>query len=862
MAVPLSAFHRATGLLWLMLTASVLLPATLFGYLSWRDHEAYLERAEERVKNTTEILHEHALKVFETQEIAMDWLENRIEGLDWPEIRSRELELHQLVTSIVERYEQIVQMGVMDDQGRLVASTVYPTPPADLGNRDYTQALMAGFRGTYISDPIVGRFTAKPQFVTARARRTLKNHFDGGMFVSAHQDYFVDFWRSVATVEGSNVTMFRADGTVLATSAEALQSLTRLPPNSALVQHARLADQGLFTARSSVTGIDRLFGFKKLRHYPVYVGYAVSSEALFAPWREQLVRYGLLTLATALSLMAMTLLTMRYVQRQERSANQLARTTAQLRAEIATREQAEAEARRSQEDFRYLYLKTPVMLHSIDREGRLINVSDYWVEQMGYTREEAIGRLFSDFMTEPSRSRGRYEGQPALVHGARRFQVPYQLTRKNGSLIDVLLNAIAQRDEDGNFVRSLTVTFDVTDWKRTEAQLRQAQKMEAIGQLTGGVAHDLNNLLTVIMAGLERAERNVADSSRLRRALDTAQRGAERAASLTAQLLAFSRRQPLEPRAVDTGRLLGRMTELLRRTLGESIAIETVAGGGLWLAYCDPSQLESALVNLALNARDAMPGGGKLTIEAANAHLDHDYAEVNPDAKPGRYTMIAVTDTGGGMSPEVIEHAFEPFFTTKPEGRGTGLGLSQVFGFVKQSGGHVKIYSEISHGTTVKIYLPRAQSGAVETDERATSEASPRGSECVLVVEDDPDVRAAVVEMVEDLGYAVAEAGNPDEAMVVLDRRRIDLLFTDVVMPGTMKSTELAERARAMQPGIKVLFTSGYTENAIIHHGRLDDGVQLITKPYKRDQLARRLRQLLDGAALAGGVAMTESGQD
>src|SRR5258706_12140676 len=524
--------------------------------------------------------------------------------------------------------------------------------------------------------------------------------------------------------------------------------------------------------------------------------------------------------------MAMTLLTMRSVLRQEHSTDQLSATTDQLRAEIRTREQAEAEMRRSQEDFRYLYLKTPVMLHSIDREGRLINVSDYWLEQMGYPREEVIGRLFSDFMTEPGRSRGRYEGRPALVQGARRFQVPYQLTRKDGSLIDVLLNAIAQRDERGEFVRSLTVTFDVTDWNRAEAQLRQAQKMEAIGQLTGGVAHDLNNLLTVIMAGLERAERNTADGARLRRALETVQRGAERAASLTAQLLAFSRRQPLEPKAVDAGRLLARIAELLRRTLGESIEIETVAGGGLWLAYCDTSQLENALVNLALNARDAMPSGGKLTIDAANAHLDHAYADANPDAKPGRYTVIAVTDTGCGMSDEVIEHAFEPFFTTKPEGRGTGLGLSQVFGFVKQSGGHLKIYSEIGHGTTVRLYLPRAQAGIADAEERALPEASPRGTECVLVVEDDPDVRAAVVEMVEDLGYAVEEAANPDAALVVLKRRDVDLLFTDVVMPGTMKSTELAERARVLQPRIKVLFTSGYSENAIVHHGRLDDGVQ------------------------------------
>ena len=846
--MPLAAYRRATRLLWVMLAVSVLLPAALFFYLAWRDHDAYLERAQVDVRQTTEILHEHALKVFETQELAMDWLESRIRGLDWPEIRRHEDELHALVVDIVEHYEQIVQMGVIDDHGHLVASTVYPVPPTDLADRDYARALLGGYTGTFIGEPIVGRFTAKAQFVTARARRSSAGRFDGGMFVSVDQDYFVDFWRATAHGESSIVTMFRADGVLLASTGAGVQGLERLPVSSAVMARAKLADQGVFVAPSGITGIERLFGFKKLGRYPVYVTYTLTTEAVLAPWRQQLIRYGLLTLLISLSLVAMTGLTIRHVHLQEASANRLTRSTGQLQEEIRVREQAEADMRRSQEDFRYLYLKTPVMLHSINREGRLINVSDFWVEQMGYPREEVIGRRFSEFMTEPSRSHASEIGRGALIEDGYRHQIPYQLIRKDGSVIEVLMNALAQRDEHGEFVRSLSVTFDVTDWKRTEAQLRQSQKMEAIGQLTGGVAHDLNNLLTVIMAGLERAGRSASDDQRLHRALETAQRGAERAASLTAQLLAFSRRQPLEPKAVEASRLLSRTAELLRRTLGEAIEIETVSSGGLWPAYCDPSQLENALVNLALNARDAMPGGGKLTLEAGNAHLDHDYAEAHPEVRPGRYTMIAVTDTGCGMSPEIVEHAFEPFFTTKPEGRGTGLGLSQVFGFVKQSGGHLKIYSELDHGTTVKLYLPRAPAGAADIEDRARPGASPRGAETLLVVEDDPDVRAAVVEMVEDLGYAVEEAANPDDAAAILKAKPIDLLFTDVVMPGTMKSTELAELARSLRPGIKVLFTSGYSENAIVHHGRLDAGVHLITKPYKREQLARRLRQLLDEA--------------
>jgi CheY-like chemotaxis protein len=271
-----------------------------------------------------------------------------------------------------------------------------------------------------------------------------------------------------------------------------------------------------------------------------------------------------------------------------------------------------------------------------------------------------------------------------------------------------------------------------------------------------------------------------------------------------------------------------------------------VTGGGLWFAFCDASQLESALVNLAVNARDAMRERGKLTLEASNASLDDDYVKTNVDVKPGQYVMLAVTDTGGGMAPDIVERAFEPFFTTKPEGKGTGLGLSQVFGFVKQSEGHVKIYSELGQGTTIRIYLPRAPVDATPSTERPFPSTAPTGSETILVVEDDHDVRTAVIGMLGDLGYSVIEAANADEALRVLQASKADLIFTDVVMPGSMTVKQMVEAALRLQPGIKVLFTSGYTQNAIIHHGRLDEGVHLISKPYKRDQLAYKLRSLLD----------------
>ncbi|HUL06269.1 MAG TPA: CHASE3 domain-containing protein [Candidatus Acidoferrum sp.] len=404
------------------------------------------------------------------------------------------------------------------------------------------------------------------------------------------------------------------------------------------------------------------------------------------------------------------------------------------------------------------------------------------------------------------------------------------------------LECFRSRMAAGGFIVSCA---DVTQRNRSEAMARQAQRMEAIGHLTGGIAHDFNNLLQVIRANLDLLRPTVGEDAQAMRRLNDAQFGAERGARLTRQLLAFARRQPLAPVAVDLGRLVGDMANLLRRTLGETIEVETVVAGGLWNTLVDPGQIESALLNLAVNARDAMPEGGKLTIELGNATLDDAYAAANHDVTPGQYVMMAVTDTGHGMPPEVAARAFEPFFSTKPEGRGTGLGLSMVYGFVKQSGGHAKIYSEPGQGTTVRIYLPRTRQAA-EAIETPAVAAAVGGSESVLVVEDDAAVRKAAVELLESLGYRVSQAGDAEAALAILTGdAAVDLLFTDVVMPGSIGSRELARRAQALRPGLAVLFTSGYTENAIIHHGRLDPDVALLSKPYGRDELARKVRALL-----------------
>jgi signal transduction histidine kinase/CheY-like chemotaxis protein len=388
-------------------------------------------------------------------------------------------------------------------------------------------------------------------------------------------------------------------------------------------------------------------------------------------------------------------------------------------------------------------------------------------------------------------------------------------------------------------IRERTVELE-----KTHAQLRQSQKLEAIGQLTGGVAHDFNNVLQVISGNLQLLQMSLAGNPEAQRRLETAAFAADRGAKLSSQLLAFARRHPLQPVATSIGRVLRGMDDLLRRALGESVHIETVVAGGLWTTMVDPHQLENVILNLAINARDAMKGDGRLTLELNNAMLDDNYVLHEPEVAPGQYVMLAISDTGSGMPPDVVARAFEPFFTTKREGEGTGLGLSMAYGFVKQSNGHIRIYSEVGSGTTIKVYLPRSTQPEVELPNLRNAPVV-GGTETILVVEDDLAVQATVVDMLQALGYRVLKANDGQSALTILQSGiPIDMLFTDVVMPGPVRSIEVARQAKEMLPGIEVLFTSGYTQNAIVHGGRLDEGVELISKPYRRDELARKIRQL------------------
>ena len=440
------------------------------------------------------------------------------------------------------------------------------------------------------------------------------------------------------------------------------------------------------------------------------------------------------------------------------------------------------------------------------------------------------------------------EGAPTRVVG-----VNVDITERKRAILQ--LRAFTESLEDAVKTRTRELEAENEARMKAEESLRQAQKMEAVGQLTGGVAHDFNNLLTIVLGGLDSIGRQLPAlgtspaAERIARGRNMAVEGAKRAVTLTSRLLAFSRRQPLDPKPVDVSKLISDIGVLLHRTLGEEISLETVLGAGLWRIHADPNQLESALLNLALNARDAMPKGGKVTIETANCFLDEAYvADLPEPVETGQYVMIAITDTGSGMEETTVDRAFEPFFTTKEVGKGTGLGLSQVYGFVRQSSGHVRIYSELGEGAVVKIYLPRFAGSDEGTPDQGASRLLPAtGDEVIFVVEDDDALRAYAVQILAELGYRVVEAAHGAAALEVIHARDdIKLLFTDIVMPGGLNGRELADQARQLRPGLKVLFTTGYTRNAVVHHGRLDPGVQLIGKPFSFEDLAAKVRALLD----------------
>ena len=494
----------------------------------------------------------------------------------------------------------------------------------------------------------------------------------------------------------------------------------------------------------------------------------------------------------------------------------------------------------------------------LDPDGLVTNWNTGAQRIKGYAADEIVGQHFSRFYTPEDREAGTPLRALETATRTGRFTAEGWRQRKDGSRFWASVVIDAVRDENGELIGFAKVTRDLTERREAELELErsraalfQSQKMEAVGQLTGGLAHDFNNLLTGITGSLDLMAARLAQGriNELERYITAAQGAASRAATLTHRLLAFSRQQTLEPKAVDANRLVSNMEELIRRTVGPNIAIETVLAAGLWPCFCDPNQLENAILNLSINSRDAMPEGGRVTIETANTWIDQVGA-IERDVPTGQYIAICVTDNGTGMPPEVVARAFDPFYTTKPVGKGTGLGLSMIYGFARQSGGHVRIYSEVGRGTTVKIYLPRHAGGKpTQVDGAEAPRELPRAEagETVLVVDDEPTVRMLVGDTLAELGYQAIEAADATSGLKVLESDvKIDLLISDIGLPGGMNGKQMADKARLRRPDLKILFITGYAENAAVANGHLEPGMQVMSKPFPMDKLAARIRSIIE----------------
>ena len=662
------------------------------------------------------------MKVFETFDLSARYLDELTGNLSDAAIRRDEAEFNARLRSINDTLPQLRDLWVIAANGApLVSGTIYPMPKLDLSDREYFRTQRDSPKaGTYVSEILQSRVADTTFFTLSRRRPGPNGAFGGVTTVSIAPEYFTNFYAKLPPP--GVFALIRNDGAILARFPDITDRLTALSPNSTIMR--AISEQpleGSVSGTSPFDGHTRLFAYRKMPNYSIYVVSGIEHDVVVREWLWTMASHLIFGLPATAAMIGLGLIALR-----------------------RTRREAYAHARLQQE---------------------------------------------------------------------------------------------------------------VVKRERTELALQQATKMEAVGRLTGGIAHDFNNLLTAILGNVDLAMRRLGDGDeRVKRSLGSARQASERAASLVQRLLAFSRQHPLEVKAVDVNRLVQGMSELLRRTIGETVTVETVLAGGLWKTAVDPNQLENALLNLAVNARDAMKDGGRLTIETANTYLDDAYAAANgPELMPGQYILLAVSDTGSGMSKDVIDRAFEPFFTTKPTGAGTGLGLSMVYGFIKQSGGHIKIYSELGEGTAIKLYLPRLSSD--DNVEPWTPTESPHGQssatgfspEKILLVEDDEEVNHFSSEVLRDEGYHVISTHEGASGLRLLDANPdVKLLFTDVILPGGMNGRQLADEALRRRPELRILFTTGYTRNAIIHHGRLDADVELLTKPFTSDALVKKVRQILD----------------
>ena len=710
-----------------LLFVSILLPMMLFALAAGQNRRDVSRSAAHRVERTTRVLHEHALKVFETEQLMIDQLNERLRTFDWSDAEAVD-DLRRRLGHLEALLPQVAEITIADDQGN-VRITSRPGPLSlmpNIAGRDYFKTLRQQDPPLpVLSGEGAARARKQASFtIAARLKSPVAGRFDGVIAIAIDEAYFMNFYRDNERDYDHVVVLARDDGTVLASEP----GRSDRHEMNAVIGHLGLGDAAnVFNMRTDRFDDTRwLVGYERVGAYPVVVAFGITARSALAPWWRNMWGFGLVAALSSVALLGVSGFAIRRIMLEGRATMKWRRAAALLESEIAER-------------------------------------------------------------------------------------------------------------------------------ARVEEQLRQAQKMEAVGRLTGGIAHDFNNLLTVVIGSLDLLSRRMKDGDPRHKALvANAVDGATRAATLTARLLAFSRQHPLDPKRIDVEALIAGMSNLLQRSLGETVTIECVFCADPWPSFADPNQLENAILNLCVNAVDAMPKGGVLLVETANATLDAAFCARSAGLIAGDYVMVRVKDTGTGMPPDVVARAFEPFFTTKPVGKGTGLGLSQVYGFARQSNGHATIQSEPGLGTTIDLYLPRFRAAATVAPSRSDAPSSvvdvapPSHGTTILIVEDDDLVRTFSSGALRDAGYHVIEAGTGPEGLECLRQHAdIALLFTDIVLKGPLNGRELADQVAISHPALPVLFTTGYTKDAIIHKGRLDEGVNFIGKPFTTADLTANIAALL-----------------
>lgn len=851
--VPYLPAEPVRGLLVIGAALVAMIIAITTAVIIWIDRESDLVSAERELSRLSLTLAETTLRTIQSLDLILIGLQENIAeaGVSTSAALADRFSSSEFHDRMVERTRNISQLDavvLLNDQAQVINSSRSPAVPApfDLSGRDYFIAHKSRSElGVHIGRPVRNRVTGEWTMFVSRRVEAPDGTFLGILNAVVKTEFFESLFQAVTPGEAATVSLFRRDGVLLARHPTSESVIGRSFPMQSIFAEA-ISKGGRAVIRTPPGVIDdtlRVMAPTAVDDYPLIVNVTNSNAAILAVWVQKSIVTSVIAAAACGLVLLFGILFGRQLNLRMRIAKSLAEREEAARGERKIRKLAE-DLEKSLKQLRAVTDHLPVLIAYVDRDMkfRFINkTAEIWY---GRGADKILGYSIADILERPPTA------SPAeLFESLAKGPVRDVRTRKQPDGTTRTLDVIQVPDfgADGKVCGYYALLTDITDRMATEAQLRQAQKLDAIGKLTGGIAHDFNNLLAIILGNLELAKEAAAGGIDPSNNIDVALRATDQGAELTRSLLSFARQQSLSPKSLKLSELVGEMIALMRRTIPENISIDVFAAKDLWACHADPSQVKNALLNLILNGRDAMPSGGRMMIETANVTLADEAAEA--DIATGDYVMLAVSDTGAGMPPSVVAQAFEPFFTTKEIGHGTGLGLSMVYGFAKQSNGNVKIYSEVGHGTVVKLYLPR--SNALSDNFPETQQAAPllgKHNETVLVVEDNADVRRLTAAMLTSLSYRVLDCENPREALAKLaEEPAIDLLLTDVVLSDSMNGPQLAAAARDMKPALKLLFMSGYTENALKHSEAPLQSVRLLQKPFRKQDLARAVRQALAG---------------